>query len=265
MKTIWSQEETEFLRENYAKLKTKELLSVLSNKTNDQLRWKAKDLKVKKEVSQSKSDLRFLENLDDPESCYWWGFLTADGCFTPKQIIFSLEEKDKHQVKLFAKKCQSKVSKVFRVNDYNPKGSTMYRTAACDGVTSKKLIERFKITPKKTYNPFCIKEFLQSHRLIHFLVGFIDGDGYICNTNGNYLIAIKLHPNWEQELLLLSTSLKELYNIDSYVEKNKSGWVILKITKKKNLSNLKQLINPLLPILQRKWIKVSLVQKHQIA
>ena len=83
----WSREQEQFLIENYETMKTDELIINLKDKTNDQIRWKAKTYKLHKKVTKSKKDISWLKDLSIPENYYWWGFLMADGFFTKNQLI----------------------------------------------------------------------------------------------------------------------------------------------------------------------------------
>lgn len=253
MKAVWSQEETEYLVKNYELTKTPILLSVLKNKTNDQLRWKAKEFKLKKRVSRTKTDCSFLEDFDDAESLYWWGFLTADGCFTEKQIIFSLEEKDSEYVEKFAKMCGSRVALVTRNNPWHKAPYTMARTVVNDKFIIPRLAKRLKIVPQKTYNPFDLSEFLTEPRLIYFLAGLIDGDGHISQRAGDYQIRIKVHYNWHKQFNLISSKINEFYSVSSSSYVSSQGWAILSISRKADIQNLKRKLSNSVPLMARKW------------
>ena len=251
MKKIWTEKEVEFLIAHYDTMKTDELIKNLNNKNNNQIRWKAKEYKLKKKISKTKKDISFLEDLDKPENCYWWGFIAADGCFNSKQLIIALAEKDKDHLNKFAQKTKAKMTKSFSINSYNPLGHIMYRVTINDNYIIPSLLARFNILPRKTYNPFNITEFMTESRLCFFLAGLIDGDGHI--SKHQYVIDIKMHPNWKHKLEEISHNLLKNYDIASYISTTKDGWVILKIPKKDNISKLKNLIYNKIPLLERKW------------
>lgn len=267
---IWSQEETDFLVKNYTNLKTDELLKVLKNKTNDQLRWKAKEFGLIKKVSKSKSDIRFLEDFDNKESLYWWGFITADGCFNceNKTLIIAAEEKDGFHIEKFCKLSNSHISKSTRINDWHKTPYTMVRTAITDKFTVSRLIEKLKIKPQKTYNPFDLTVFLTKDRLAFFMAGLIDGDGYIAYAENSVCIKIKCHPNWEENFKYISNSLKEFYDINSSIGFVKDGdkkWLVLTISPTTSVLKLYNLIKLDCPILERKWKnldKIVLNKRH---
>lgn len=255
MRKIWTDEEIAFLKENYAKLKTDEILKVLTNKTNDQLRYKAKDFKLKKEITKSKSDMTFLENLNDPEACYWWGFILADGCFNDLSLIISIHENDKQHLEKFCKKAKSKIISSTRINDFSKELYTMVRTTLSDKYTLERIRTRFKIKPQKTYNPFDINELCEKDRILYFLAGIIDGDGYIAVRN-NRAISIKVHPNWTQEYKLISAKIKQYFNLKSSVSHNKDGWLVFRMTKTMDIIDLFKYIKDKVPYMERKWDKL---------
>ncbi len=257
MKTVWTPEQTAFLKANYETMKTKELLATLTDKSNDQLRWKAKEFKLKKRVTRSKGDMTWLEDFDSPETCYWWGFITADGCINHRQLIVAVHERDEGHLSKFCKKTGTNISRSTRANPWNPNGYTMVRTCVEDMFTLPKLKETLKIQPRKTYNPLDLNPFMTPSRLAYFMAGLIDGDGYLAiNLQGKksvVAVSIKVHPNWTSTFQRLSDKMKEFYGIDSSITHTKEGWVVLKIHKRWHILELYHMINGRVPRMDRKW------------
>jgi len=253
----WSREQEQFLIENYEFMKTHDLVTHLKDKTNDQIRWKAKTYKLHKKVTKSKKDITWLENLDIDENCYWWGFITADGCITQKQLILSISIHDKQHLERFSKLTNCDIVDVYRENGWNVDGYTMSRIAINDYYTLGRLIERFSIVPKKTYNPFNIIEFLTPDKLKYFITGLIDGDGYVDKTNQN--IKIKIHPNWTDNLKAISHNLKTFYDINSTIRITKDSWVILTVPKKDSRILKSLITNSNIPYMNRKWDRIDAV------
>ena len=252
MTNTWSPEQLKYLKENYALTKQEVLMDVLK-KSKDQIRWKAKEFKLTKKISKTHTDASFLEDFNNPESLYWWGFLTADGCITPKQIIFSLEEKDAEYVKKFAVKCKSNVKKITRINSWHKVPYTMVRTVVNDSFLIARLIKRLKIKPQKTYNPFDISEFLEKSRLLYYFAGLVDGDGYIGTKKKGRVIVIKVHYNWHKSFDLISKKLNDYYGLRSTSYISKTGWAMLKIGHKEDMKILFSLLDGKVPIMPRKW------------
>ncbi len=261
MKKIWTPEQIEFLKKNYATLKTDEILKVLTDKNNDQLRWKAKEYKLQKTVTRSKSDIRFLEDFDNLESLYWWGFITADGCFCKNSLIIQLNSRDGAHLKKFSDKINANLIYRNRFNSFSGQPETIARVSVSDKFTILKLKEKLKITAQKTYNPFDISIFCSKERLIYFFAGMVDGDGHI-NSGRNARISIKVHPNWKTNFELISKGLKEFYQIDSNVKINNAGWLVLDIYRICNLQKLYSMIQNV-PFMERKWSPLANLKYNQ--
>jgi hypothetical protein len=254
-KTRWTTEEENVLRLNYEYVKNSELTFLLPNKTERQIYRKANHLNLFKKISKSKGDITWLENLDSPETCYWWGFITADGCFSDhtKSIIISLAWKDKDHLQLYTDKTKSKISKIFNKGCYKDGGDWFARTSTLDKLVFNRLKQRFNIVPKKTYNPFDITEFMGVDKLKYFLAGLIDGDGHINKQSKS--IQIKIHRNWEKQLIQISDNLLLNYSIRSITKTcDQSTYLILH---KHETLKLKELIVGNCPIMSRKWDKVK--------
>lgn len=252
----WTQQEIDLLTKEYSLKSDKELLLLFPNRTYPQIKDMAsKRLKIKK-LRNSKA-IWNLEKLDsfDEISCYWWGMLMADGCFTERQLILSLQEKDKDHLNKFASYCNSNVTYVERINDYNPIiPQKMYRTAISSIHYLSKWNSKFSMTGNKTKNPPDISFFLTYERILPFIAGLIDGDGYI-SVKKSYVIEIKAHGNWKDNFQQISDYLLKI-NITSYIKTNNLGFITLMISKKQNIKNLYLKINHL-PILNRKWDKIQ--------
>lgn len=265
MKSVWTPDQTAFLKANYATMKTKELLATLTDKSNDQLRWKAKAFKLQKQVTRSKADMTWLEDFDDVETCYWWGFITADGCINHRQLIVSIHERDKCHLQRFCDKTQSNLKLVTRKeHPWHPGPYTMARTVLEDKFTLERLKMALKIQPQKTYNPLDISVFCQSHRLAAFMAGLIDGDGYIqVNEEQSIVkITIKVHPNWTEPFKLLAEKLNSLYGIEAAVKFTKEGWVYISISKMRHVIRLYDLVNGKVPLMDRKWKPLDPIRAH---
>lgn len=264
MRPIWTDEQVTFLKANYATMKTAELLKVLTDKTNDQLRWKAKMFKLQKRVTQSKADMTWLEDFDSPETCYWWGFITADGCINDRSLIVAVHERDEIHLKRFCIKANTNISRSTKPNDWSGELYTMVRTALSDKYTLERLRARLKIRPRKTYNPLNISEFFTPNRLCYWLAGYIDGDGHIgvMPQHNTVTIRIKVHSNWKPVLEQISNKMLQLYGIESKVWLSKEGWACMSMSKKRHIVRLYDLIEKKVPFMDRKWTKLDSIRTH---
>lgn len=253
MKKIWNDEETEFLKNNYKTLKNWELAKII-NKTVDQIRWKAGSFELKKEVSKTKTNAAFLEDFDSAESCYWWGFITADGCFNDKQLILSILDKDAEHLNKFCIKSNSIMKYVTRTNSWHSgKTYTMVRTVINDKFLLDRLKAKLHIRNRKTYNPFNIDIFMTKDRILPFLCGITDGDGHISNTKNGASLKIKVHPNWKEQFEQISETLQKLYGIKSTIKINKADWLVFGIYKRGDIKKIFEEIQHTVPFLERKW------------
>lgn len=205
------------------------------------------------------SDLSILLK-DTPESYYWIGFLLADGCFKEnKRISLSLALKDKQHLINFAKFI--KFTGVLQEN------SIAYRINAQDVKIVPKIMSKFDIKSKKTYNPPTIDFTKFDKNLILSLIcGFIDGDGCIKYQTKRkaFCLTIKCHSSW----LNILNQFGQIIGDYGHCKINTSGYAVLNITNTKILKKLKQdalLLN--IPILNRKWDKIDLnfISKYEIA
>jgi len=116
------------------------------------------------------------------KSCYWAGFIAADGCLKPRNGVLSigLSSKDKQHLIKFrqALACTNPIT--YRLNNGYGRNDLQV-TAANDLIKSLGL--NFNITPRKSL-------ILQPPRLIlenyvrAFVRGYMDGDGYISQYGG---------------------------------------------------------------------------------
>lgn len=132
-------------------------------------------------MARHQHDRQFFDRLV-PESCYWGGFLAADGSLSKNYgaIRLGLSEKDKEQVEKF-KKAISSTSPVRCFDTSNG-----YRCAQIDIYGAYEyhlaLQQKFNITPNKslTLQPPSLE---QEEHIRHFVRGYFDGDGSIAWTN----------------------------------------------------------------------------------
>jgi hypothetical protein len=115
-------------------------------------------------------------------SCYWGGFIAADGCVYRNVLKIGLNEIDIEHINKFASFIQHK-----NIYIYHYKKGVHYSTK------SKRLIEdllkNFNITSKKSLTlkpPLFYNEFFCRN----FILGFSDGDGCICWSKNQIFFSI---------------------------------------------------------------------------
>lgn len=153
-------------------------------------------------------------DLFTPESCYWAGFIAADGCIVPskQQTEIELQRKDSTHLKKLCKYAKRDTKLWFRERNRDGK---IFKYASVSLVSSKiiiKLNDNFNITPNKSLTllpPTKVPDNLRKH----FIRGYMDGDG-----------SIGWHKhNRKRRLSVCSGSQNILQWIKSTVEEEVSG------------------------------------------
>lgn len=180
----------------------------------------------------------------DNISCYWIGFILADGHIN-KNIQINLSIKDKDHI--------------LRIEDFlgiclkKYEDDTQIRIIISDRPTINKIVSDFCIVSNKTKNPPVIPTWFTDEQMFSLIVGFIDGDGSI-NINGTS-IQIKCDSSWKnilEEFHSFLTKDNKVFNITS------SGCAIVYISKFEIIRSIKDRAKELkLPILVRKWSRID--------
>jgi hypothetical protein len=133
-------------------------------------------VKLHKNKSKIKCDKNFF-NVYTNESCYWAGFILADGNLRVDRnsLQLKLGKIDKNHLYSFLKdiKCED-LNLVKEYKDY------VLLTIHLDEYKNG-LINNFGITPNKTFTAD-ISDKIPTDMLIHFIRGYFDGDGSITKT-----------------------------------------------------------------------------------
>lgn len=244
----WSKTEDELLINNYQTTK-KEILELLPNRTPAAINIRASYLGLKKdrnEYVQGQLDI-LLENTH--ESLYWIGFILADGHISPSnRLKFLLSSKDSNQVKKLQKYLKIKIIKYNKICTY---------IDCQDKYIIPKICKKFDINSRKTYNPPRILPNISKELIISMLIGYIDGDGYICKQykRKDSKINIHCHSSWLLYLNMICNLLIEFYNIDiAHPAIKKDGYLNWNICNHKMINSLKDhVVKYKLPALNRKW------------
>lgn len=153
-------------------------------------------------------DIHFFEKYTK-ESCYWAGFIAADGNISMKEdsVNIHLASLDYSHLEKFAKIINyqgnlEKKEKDCRINVYSP-------------TYKNDLINNFDITPQKTktifISPKIPKEFLSD-----YIRGYFDGDGCISQTNGY------LHISFTSGSEVLLEQIKEYFYNEGIIIRGKN-------------------------------------------
>ncbi len=251
----WTLNEEETIKRDYPRMSPKELLQALPGRTWSKVKAKAVQLGIGRldfNRHLIKADVRQL--LDGSfHSCYWLGFLLADGHFgRRKRLKLLLALKDAHHVRRFADhiRCTNAIAPANG-------GRAVFLTVQ-DSRFVTELCNRFDIQSNKTKNPPRKEVFdqLTDDQFVAMLVGFIDGDGYIkLRHSGTNAVVVKCHSSW---LSVLNGFLERLNRISEHSiplgKLNSLGYAEIHITRQSVCRYLKLAVLRLeLPVLARKW------------
>lgn len=274
----WSNRELNTLNCLYSNTPMNVLSKKLPKRSFSSIRRKAFELGLTKDISiyshcSPQSNLSKLL-INCPESFYWAGFITADGWFDFKKnsLGITLSKKDEHHLLKFAEYIQCKSIYYFKTK--SRKISTGSITGPKDyislRVTSKELIpqiiHKFDFKVKKTTNPPSHSVFSKftDKELLSYLIGFIDGDGWmeVSKSCKSYRIGITSSKEWKEFLDFLLSKLETIYKLDipkSLIRKDRPNQITTRIGKSEVILGLKKFISKNnLPVLERKWDKVVL-------
>lgn len=255
----WTQTEIELLKQEWPIATTEQLLSKFPNRTYKSISEKARKLKISANYCRKrKGDLTFLEltNLTK-ETAYWWGFIMADGYLSKRgTLTIMVDEEDLEYLNQLAVKLG--ITSRF----YSHKNSN--RKLATISVTDINIVKHWfsilKMTETaKTYFPPDLSLFLNKNWLIYFLIGFIDGDGYLTlshtkekGTRKN--LTITNHSSWYETWVKIKNKCSEYYNISMSCRVTNQGYVKVGIYDTNSHITLLKYLDKL-PYMKRKWDK----------
>lgn len=194
---------------------------------------------------------------DTHDAFYWIGYLLADGSFNSKHLSFDTAH-DLNQLLKFAKFIKYK-NKIY----INNKQETHYKLntiRVMDSINIEKIMLKFDINNRKTYNPPDFDKYdLFDRKLIFSLfVGFVDGDGCLHKCKNKYssiVLTINIHKTWENFL----KKINEYIFDNKFVIKVNRELVRMTTWNRSLIKQIKSHINEYkLPVLERKWDKIDL-------
>jgi hypothetical protein len=215
--------EEEYIKQNYKNKTYREISDYLNlsnkiKKTEKQVRRKARYLNISK--YNNTINKNYFENIDSQEKAYWLGFVYADGyiCATCRngELAIELCQRDIEHLKKIDKtlnanveiKCFENYLKIADNKHFSNTKSCLIR------FYSKKIVEDLHnngIDFNKTYSNMFPK--IEDKTLfLHYLRGFIDGDGCIYKSKKRYYVSMVgmnyNHLKYIQDTLLLNYNIK---------------------------------------------------------
>lgn len=180
---------------------TNTIASTLHRHRSTIQQWLKKSrIKLRKASPRSVYNIHFFSRYT-PESCYWAGFIMADGCIRRTTVHIKLALKDREHLQKFLHCIQS---------NYSIKERENYCTIDISGQWFiKDLQKNFGIIPRKTFVTTFPKIPKKFHR--HFIRGLFDGDGCITYTTCptiNFVGTTELLTSLTNNFKLLGINLK---------------------------------------------------------
>lgn len=234
------------------------LLENYSNKTKDEI---IKDLKlswnyiqkmchlfgIKRGYCESKRSLIKLKDLKDNISCYWLGFLLADGHITKRYVFnVNISIKDKDHFQKIEEHIDIKLKPSYRVR------TNSVRYTLTDRKTILEISKIFNWQTNKTKIPPTIPN-LNKDQMFSLIVGFIDGDGSISKKDGS--IRIKVDYTWSSIINSFYTHLTN--DVKSF--NTSDGCSVIYISRHSIVKFIKEkAISLNLPIMIRKWNRINI-------
>lgn len=200
---LWTNEDKNYLIEYYGKIKASEISLNLNVSKNSVILMANKlGLKTNQSIVKRKYSFNdnFFSNINNTSS-YFAGLMAADGNIELKRPRFHISLCDKILIESFAK-CLNFNGKIYEIQPYNLSRLIQYKLSISSKVMVDDLKNIWNIIPRKSFILEPPKLTLLEHKLA-FIVGYIDGDGCICNTSRFNLSCVGSFKmiNWISEIL----------------------------------------------------------------
>jgi hypothetical protein len=179
----WSEENIRYLRENFGKIKAKEIAVVLG-RSYDAIHKKAQSLKLigDKGINRKYTINDSYFSSINLQNSYWAGFIAADGCITKNYIKIMISIKDIKLLRQFKKDIE--YTGPIYISKKLKRCSLEFRSSNI----IKDLKTQWNIVEKKSLILKPPKVKLTKANFLAYVKGYIDGDGSIyLEKNKKYL------------------------------------------------------------------------------
>lgn len=265
---FWSDEEDALLKKMHGRTAFKNMLNILPGRTKAGLKHRAQFLGLSNTSPNIRSlvkceyqvNERFFENLN-PLSCYWAGFIAADGYISDKDngLSIGLQRRDEEHLARFLRDINSDVPIKHHTTPAPKDGRPLpvSKIYICRKRIKESLERNFNIVTNKSliYTPPVLPFDLECA----FMKGVIDGDGTISDLNnviGLGIIGSKPVIDWAEALW---EAIEPRYSHQKqgryhYPEKSKAHTLKCSGTRAYNI--LSYIMNSVEQELPRKWSTV---------
>lgn len=190
--TPWTDDEVEFIKNNYMEMKTSEISQILS-RTMSAIELKAKRLGLKKYPYIC--DYHYFDEIDTEEKAYWLGFLTADGWINKNDKTNSgvtgieLQYGDIDHLKKFNKSIGGNYQitdrwKTCPISTKDPEKKHHMCCIRIFSITMYNTLKKLGFGNDKSFD--CQMPTLPENLVRHYIRGYFDGDGCFCFTNQSF-------------------------------------------------------------------------------
>lgn len=261
MKSIFTKEQIDFMKENYDKISYGEIANILGF-SERQIRGKINNMGLSK---LRKINDTYFDSIDTPIKSYLLGFIFADGWISynendrryefgielqsqDRYIIEKINEVLGNKNKIYHKSPKDKIINGIKTRSHDMDGIRIY---------SKHLVyslESHGISKNKSYSDNFPR--VNENLFFDFLRGYIDGDG--CYYTKNNIVTIHITSGSSEPLSYIKEKLLT-YGIESSVYKEKDHKYRIYINGKNNIKTLLNLLyyKEDLFYLKRKYNKIQ--------
>lgn len=184
MSKQWTNDEINFLKENYKTMTYKQLSEKL-DRTKTAIDLKINRLGLKKDKYIYNHD--YFEYIDTPDKAYWLGFIYADGGIFVNEkmnsceLSIKLQASDCNHLRKFNQALDGNVDVKFDTRECNLNGK-LYDTCQIRFYSSKLVndLEKYGVVPNKTLQIRFPN--IEQKYYVDFIRGYFDGDGCICEN-----------------------------------------------------------------------------------
>lgn len=204
----WTAEEVEYLKANYATIRTKDIAEKLERSYNAVvLRAKIEGLTSRHRSAKTSLVPGYFREIDTPEKAYLLGLIASDGCISARnQLSIALSEKDVQLVE-FARDC---IAPGGRITGYVTKTGGRMMAFKVQNAELAKDLAKWGIRPAKTLTMQWPTD-LGPEMGRCYLHGYFDGDGSFSAEGIGRWAVVGGSPSFlvsVQEFVLAETGIK---------------------------------------------------------
>ena len=233
----WTKLEDDFLKENFDKISREEISKTL-NRSKSSISCRASRLGLK---NIKNGNINLFENINSEESAYWLGFIYADGYILVNtkdknhcnyELGIELQKGDIHHLEKFNSifnnyyKIKTRIRSMDSVDILNGKSPSNRLNETCQiRIYNKKIVEDLIsqniLIGKTNKDEFPIIE--DKKMFLHFLRGYIDGDGsYVIDKKGRFSISIQGNNSYCFDYII--NKLNQDFGIKASYHKDRECW-----------------------------------------